>query len=418
MKEINLNDLLEHKFYNKYLKDYLEKINNLDLNINNNSISCLFILNEEQLNNAINNNLKAINKLKLQGKSNEFIQEFINNNYYIFYEVLPDEVKENPELLKMLSIKYNEKSLLEKTKWINELNKVSMGKGLLDLQNKQRYLAICLEDESLKQNKKLSQILKGLPAKDFVLLQKDLSKEKSKNKKKSYINRYLECKNKEEKEVHLYNKEYYDLINDKRLSMDKIDIIKHAYFQNGIDLNDFKKDLDTELYKCSREQLENYVETFTKYTDGYISKEEYFFSKKIIHNEDITQEEIKKDILPTIENYDLTERQINECIAIGSNRNKGDARTYIDLCIEAKEHNYSNFEINEILDDCKDKSTMIAHYKKEMIKEYGNDNLTSVENLNNYTEKEMVYLLKERELALELNRLPNELTHEQIGVEL
>lgn len=416
MNIATLNDVLE----NEKLRDYLNKMGNLNYTVNDNTIDCLFILNDEQLKNAIANNLKSIQKLESQGKNNEFIQNFLNSNFYIFYETLPEEVKENQETLRLITKKYNEKTILEQTKWIKEMNQVSLGRGLLDLENKQKYLAICLEEESLKQNKKLALVLKGLPITQVFLIQKDLDKIKENSKKNAYFNKFLDkkTKNKEEKDTHLYNQEYYDFIKDEKLARDKIDTIKYAYFQNGINLEDFKKDLGNELYKCSNDQLENYVETYTRYQDGYLSRDEYFFSKEIIHNDYLTQEEIRDDVLPVIEDYNLTERQIKECIAMGADRDKGDTRTYLDLAVEAKEHNYSDFEINELLDDCKDKPTKNAFYKKEMIEEYGNDNITSVENLNNYTEKEMVYLLKERELALELNNTPQELTHEQIGVEL
>ena len=170
-------------------------------------------------------------------------------------------------------------------------------------------------------------LLKGLPIAGLFKVHKDLENKKEKSKKNSYIRKVLEEKSKKDikkdeknKEKYIYNSEYYDFIKDPRLSRNKIDAIKHAYFQNGINLDDFKKNLGNELYKCSKAQLENYVEVYTRWQDGFLDKQEFTFSKKLIHEEALPQEELKQDVLPIIEKSNLTERQIKECIDIGDGR--------------------------------------------------------------------------------------------------
>jgi hypothetical protein len=426
MKFNKRTDIISERIYQDFLIDYNSKLNKLGYVLNDASFESFFYLEDDiNIKKAINNTLNSIDKLQKQGKNDIYIQDFIDSNYYVFLECLPAEIKENKEELTKISKLYNKKSTLERLKMLDDLRKVTMNKGLYELNNKQKYLAICLEDPLLLENKKLSLLLKGLPIAGLFQLHKDLENKKERSKKNSYIRRVLEEKSKKDikkdeknKEKYIYNNEYYEFIKDPKLSRSKIDAIKHAYFQNGINLDDFKKDLGKELYKCSKAQLENYVEMYTRYQDGFLNKEEFTFSKKLIHEESLPQEELKRDVLPIIEKYDLTERQIKECIDIGNDRGKGDTKVFLDLAIEAKEHGYSNFEINELLEDSREDSVKTAYYKKEMIEEYGKDNITSIENLNNFTEKEMKFLLDEKSVAKELNESKEPITHERLDIEM
>ena len=375
----------------------------------------------------LNDNINSIIEMNKQGKSLEYIQSFLDSNFSIIYQSLNEVIKEDKDLVKKISSNFAKANLIEKKQILRKMNSIK-NKTTFTLEDKQIILEMCLQDKTLIQNKKLQLILKGLPMTNLMVFANDLNLKKTKQEQEAYLNKVSEQKrrikereeaskektkekikeNKVEnkKESHLYNQEYYDFIKDEKLSRDKIDIIKYAYFQNGVNLEDFKKDLGEDLYKCDRDQLENYVNVYTRFQDGYLSKEEYFFSKRIIEDDHITQEEIKKDVLPVIEKYDLTEKQIIECVDIGATRSKGDCRKFLDLAVEAKERNYSNFEINELIDDSRDKPTSNVELKREMIHIYGKCNITEVDKLNDYTEKQMEVILAERDLALELNGLP------------
>ena len=223
----------------------------------------------------------------------------MNSNYYIFYQYIPKEIKENKELLAHLSKKFTSKSFEEQEDMIIKMKKINLSKDVMLLENKNRLLELCLEDEVKIENKKMSAILKGLPLQGIFLLQKELNSRKEQSKKNAYINNILKKKEElekrknkdktiDQKDKHLYNQEYYDFIKDPKLSRSKIDAIKHAYFQNGVNLKEFKENLGRELYKCSPEQLENYVQAYTRYKDNFLSREEFYFSKKLIKEEQIT----------------------------------------------------------------------------------------------------------------------------------
>lgn len=427
-------DFIKNEQNRVMLESYCNRIYELGLSINDETFNLYNELDFDSLKNILNNNIQSIESITKKGKSKDFIQGFLDSNFYTVYEFLPSYIKEDKELLKAIVDKFKLANTTNKLNIINMLSSLNSKKDF-SLRDKEKILEICLNEAAFIQNKKLQMVLKGVPLVGLVTLQNDLNKRKTKSEKEAYLNVKLEEKRKDlerleiaksiekreelevsSKEYQIYNKEYYDFIKDEKLSNDKIDVIKYAYFQNGLNLDDLKNDLGNDLYSCNIDQLKNYVDTYTRFVDGYLTKNEYEFSKEIIEENHITQEEIKDVVLPTIEKYDLTERQIKECVDIGAHRQKGDCEKFIKLALTAKENKFSNFEINEIIDDSKEKNTRNAVFKKDLIKEYGKCNLTEIDKLNEYTDKQMEILLIQREYALELKGL-KEFEVEKVGLE-
>lgn len=103
--------------------------------------------------------------------------------------------------------------------------------------------------------------------------------------------------------------------------------------------------------------------------------------------------------MPIIENFNLTQKEIRECIDIGKNRNSGDTSKFLKFAIIAKENNYSDREIMILLKDSKEKPTYNIELKTEMIKEFGNSEITTILNLNKLQNKDMELILNDKNLV-------------------
>lgn len=350
-----------------------------------------FFDNRKMLNNFLNNLLSNIEKL-LTVKNYEIVENIINSNYFILCELLPNEYKFDKNILNQITLIFNKKNIHQKYKILEQLFAIKNNPDFSVLEKKIEYPKIFLND---KYN--IDNILKQLSVHQNFIIVNELN---NKNKKQQTIYlRNISFKVEKIKNAPIYNKEYYDFIDDRKLSNNKIDIIKYAYFQNGINLNELKKDLGNELYTCDSEQLQNYVDCYTKYLDGYLNKNEYEFSKNLIEDYSLPQKELAKDVLPIIENFNLTQKEIRECIDIGKNRNSGDTSKFLKFAIIAKENNYSDREIMILLKDSKEKPTYNIELKTEMIKEFDNSEITTILNLNKLQNKDMELILNDKNLV-------------------
>ena len=83
-----------------------------------------YIENEEDLKTILNNTLSNLKTLEQKGRNQEFIQNFLNSNYYIFYQYIPIEIKENKELLAHLSKKFTSKGFEEQEDMIKKMKEI------------------------------------------------------------------------------------------------------------------------------------------------------------------------------------------------------------------------------------------------------------------------------------------------------
>ena len=180
----------------------------------------------------------------------------------------------------------------------------------------------------------------------------------------------------------IYNKQLDKVYEDNKLSRDKQDFLKYAYFKKGIDIEEFKKNMGNEIYNCSEEQLENYVELWDKYQRNYISRDDFYYGKNVVFKEEISQESIEEIIIPMLQEDTLSKKEIDECI--NSSIDEGDEffKEVTNLAVAAEEHNYPEAEIIELIKDAADEPIDKIHEEVELIQEKS-DNELDVDVLDN-----------------------------------
>ena len=246
------------------------------------------------------------------------------------------------ELINILNIEPPEKKLELLNKYIDE--EVFDEEDYLKKQETQKALSILRELSFLESNKEKQQRLRE-------------KKEEENRKETSKGNNVI------------YNKQVYKMYEDDRLSRDKQDFLKYAYFKKGINLEEFQKNMGNELYNCSEAQLENYVELWDKYQSNYISRDDFYYGKNLVFKEEISQESIEEVVIPMLQEDTLSKKEIDECI--NSSIDEGDEffKEVTNLAVAAEEHNYSQEDIYELIKDAASEPIDKIHEEIELIQD-------------------------------------------------
>ena len=362
-------------------------------------IDTLKDMNVKQIKEAKRETIETVSLLDKLNKGKNYIQGIIDSNIIIL------NYNYNKENYKAFKTRLLNK---DKIDFFDETSNIKLNSP----EKKIEYVKLALNYKmnlSEIQKDNLKAIAKNIETKELHHLIKDLKEERTLQRKESIIRTGLEKINiivkndKDNGNKHLYNQDYYDLIENPRISNQKIGIIKYAYFHNGIDLKEFSNDLQDDLFKSDAEQLKNYVDAFTKYKDDFLSKNEYEFAKKVINDYDINQKEIGECILPAIEKSKLSEKQIQECIYAGKNRDYGDTTKIVKLADTAKEFGFADNEISRIIENSAKEKTIKIEQEIDLINEYGYSKITNPEAMKKLEIKEIEILLKDTEKGKVLN---------------
>ena len=328
--------------------------------------------------NLINSNMLTILSKAQENKAENLLNN--NNLNFILINCMKDFFKLTEEDKIFIINNLNDKEF-EKVRKIFELNSITSNENKMKITN--IYLnkdnnKLCEKDNNsymvcFEKNKELS-----------MKIALNMEKEENNLKKQSLLRKELEKENKKEilnntkKETHLYNQQYYDFIEKHKFSMKQEDIIKIAYFRDGVDLDEFENIMSHDIENLDNEQLQNDLEFFVDYKNDYISKEDFNFIENVTFKGDISQKEIKEDVFPALKNKDLSKKELEECINSGLHSEYGKTSQIIDTAVSAHDFHYSDMQVFDLIRNAKHQSKETLYEEQLLIKELGNHKLKDI----------------------------------------
>ncbi len=336
---LEISDILKDNGQSVSINSYKEKTLK-DLKILKNTLKDYFsygkLFIDEEMIEGIHSNAKEPNIANLLAMSRQEKTEFIS----YLYE------KNEDKLTAILNIEPPEKKIEFLNKYIDE-----------EIFDEENYLKKQSEQKTFN-------ILKELE-----LLDSSREKQRKLREEKEKENKSLKDKG----EQPIYNKQLYKMYEDNRLSRDKQDLLKDAYFHKGLNIEEFKKNMGNEIYNCSEDQLYNYIELWDKYQTNYISRDDFYYGKNVVFKEEISQDAIEEIVIPSLQEDILSKNEITECI--NSSIDEGDEffKEVATLAATAKEFEYSDEEVMELIKNTADESIDKIHEEIELIEDRGTD---------------------------------------------